>query len=136
MQQSWLNKLNNICANIQGRSLGNRVRVYTVHSFSVIQIASLKTKKEHYIRFSIWHKKNEKRLQTNYHRFPNIIMKTKNGTTNRFSFRCIRTKNEMRLQRNSFFLFRFRNRAIHCCGGLRIRSYPSSATAANPNIVT
>ena len=90
----------------------SEVRVCTVLSFIVIQIASLKTNTTFVFRFSICYKKNEKRLQTNYHRFPNISEKTKNCTTNRYSFRCIGTKNEMRLQRNLFFLFRFRNRAM------------------------
>ena len=105
-------------------------------SFFVIQFASFKTKKEHYIRFSFFYMPYEKRLQTNYHCLPNI--KKKNGTTNRVSFRSIRTKNEMRLKRRSFSLFRFRKRAIHCCGVIRIyiRRHPPSATAANPNIVT
>ena len=64
------------------------VRVYTVHSLFVIQSVGLKTKNQHYIRFSFssCYKKNEKRLQTNYQHFPNISEKTKNGTTNCYSF--------------------------------------------------
>ena len=56
------------CVNVNG---------YAVFTFFVIQFASLKTKNEHYIRFSIGHEKNEKRLQTNYPRFPNSKLATR-----------------------------------------------------------
>ena len=44
--------------------LDRMVRVYTVFSFFVIQVASLKTKNEHYIRFSFFYFPKEKRKTT------------------------------------------------------------------------
>ena len=103
----------------------SRVRVYSVFSFFVIQIASLKTEKRTLCPFFVFLsaiRKTENDYKQTILVFLIYERKRKTVQQTVFRFLCIRTENEMRLQRHSFFVFRSSRSQLVCTCATRLRS--------------
>ena len=100
------------------------VRVCTVFSFFVIHIASLETKNEHCICFSVSRKRDEKRLQTDYLRFPNMGGRARDSPTNRCkSLFVLLHQNETRNVTAAPLVFRLML-FVYVLSGLRWSEHP------------
>ena len=109
--------------------MGIRVRVCTVFSFFVIHIASLETKNEHCICFSVSRKRDEKRLQTDYLRFPNMGGRARDSPTNRCkSLFVLLHQNETRNVTAAPLVFRLML-FVYVLSGLRWSEHPCSKCA-------